>query len=120
MTLFNKENKGNIKDYYEAIWTNNTKLGDGAFSEVFKAIHKETKQTRAIKVLPKSKIVITEAFKNEIGILETVDHPNIIRLYETFEDEKNLYLVLELCEGGELFHRIGEKGHYTENEARKA
>lgn len=42
--------------------------------------------------------------------MRTLDHPNIIKLYESFEDEKNIYLILELCEGGELFDRITEKG----------
>lgn len=42
--------------------------------------------------------------------MSSLDHPNIIKLFETFEDEKNIYLVMELCEGGELFDRILEKG----------
>jgi len=47
-----------------------------------------------------------------------LDHPNVIKLYETYEDNKNVYLVMELCEGGELFDRIIDKGHFTEKEAR--
>jgi len=39
-------------------------------------------------------------------------------LYETYEDERNVYLVFEVCEGGELFDRILSKGHFSENEAR--
>jgi len=50
--------------------------------------------------------------------MRNLDHPNIIKLYETFEDIRNIYLVIEICEGGELFDRIIEKGHFTENEAR--
>lgn len=48
----------------------------------------------------------------------SLDHPNIIKLYETFEDDRNIYLVMEVCEGGELFDRIIEKGRFTEIEAR--
>lgn len=47
-----------------------------------------------------------------------MDHPNIIKLYETFEDSRNVYLVMEICEGGELFDRIIEIGHYNETTAR--
>jgi calcium-dependent protein kinase len=46
-----------------------------------------------------------------------LDHPNIVRLYETYEDQINVYLVLEVCEGGELFDRIVNKG-FTEDEAK--
>ena len=50
--------------------------------------------------------------------MKKLDHPNIIKLFETFEDSRCIYLVMELCEGGELFDRIIEKGHFTEAEAR--
>ena len=57
-------------------------------------------------------------FKNEIEILRNLDHPHIIKLYETFEDAINIYLVMELCEGGELFDKIVEQGHFSELKAR--
>lgn len=50
--------------------------------------------------------------------MRSLDHPNIIKLYETFEDQAKVYLVMEMCEGGELFDRILEKGFFTEIEAR--
>jgi len=46
-----------------------------------------------------------------------MDHPNIIKLYESFEDRRNIYLVMELALGGELFDRIIESGHFTEVQA---
>jgi calcium-dependent protein kinase len=49
--------------------------------------------------------------------LSTLDHPNIVKYYETYEDTKYLYLVMEYCPGGELFERIAEKGNFTEKEA---
>merc|ERR1712190_457947 len=53
----------------------------------------------------------------EIAIMKMMDHPNVIKLYETFEDHRNIYLVMELCSGGELFDRIIESGHFTEAQA---
>ena len=62
---------------------------------------------------------------NEVNILRKLDHPNIIKLYESFEDRGYLYLVTEylfglssLCEGGELFDRIDEEGSFDEARAR--
>jgi len=46
--------------------------------------------------------------------MKKLDHPNVIKLYETFEDSRNVYLVMEMCDGGELFDRIIDKGHFTE------
>jgi calcium-dependent protein kinase len=43
--------------------------------------------------------------------LRELDHPNIVRLYETFEDKDNIYLVMEICDGGELFFLIDKEGY---------
>lgn len=79
---------------------------------------KDNNTVRAIKCIPKSKVKNMDRFTREIDIMRNLDHPNIIKLYETFEDARNVYLVMEVCTGGELFDRIVDKGHYTEKEAR--
>ena len=58
------------------------------------------------------------SLKEEVQVLRTVDHPNIIKLYDFFEEPKWFYMVTELMEGGELFDRIVIKTVYTEREAR--
>ena len=58
-----------------------------------------------------------ESFQAEISILRKLDHPNILKLYEIFSDDKRFYLVTELCKGGELFDEIIAKVHFTEKEA---
>jgi calcium/calmodulin-dependent protein kinase I len=55
--------------------------------------------------------------QNEIDILTHVDHPNIVKLYEVFEDIDHYSLVMELMTGGELFDNILQKEVYTEKEA---
>lgn len=54
---------------------------------------------------------------NEVKILQALDHPNIIKLYEIWEWNEVCFLVLEFCEGGELFHYIIEKKHLSEEVA---
>ena len=74
---------------------------------------KDTKnQYRAIKIIPKSKVKDLERFLYEINIIKQYDHPNIIKLYEYLEDVRNVYLVMDVCEWGDLFDRINDKGHY--------
>jgi calcium-dependent protein kinase len=58
-----------------------------------------------------------EMLYTEIDILSEMDHPNIIKLYEYFEDESRFYLVTDLCKGGELFDDIVKKTRFREWEA---
>merc|ERR1719238_1047777 len=90
------------------------KMGEGSYGTVSKGTNKATKQLRAVKSIAKAKVKDPDRFKQEIAIMKMMDHPNIIKLYETFEDHRNIYLVMELCAGGELFDRIIECGHFTE------
>lgn len=53
----------------------------------------------------------------EIDILKNLTHPNILRLFEVFEDKKYIYLVTEYCEGGELFDEIVSRGKFEEKDA---
>jgi calcium-dependent protein kinase len=56
--------------------------------------------------------------KRELEILQSVDHPNIIKLYETYEDAKYVHIVMEMCTGGNLMERIfTHDGLYAEEEA---
>ncbi|CAE7863472.1 CPK2, partial [Symbiodinium necroappetens] len=90
------------------------KIGEGSYGTVCVCVNKATKQKRAVKALSKTQMKNIEKFKEEIRIMTIMDHPNIIKLYETFEDKVKVYLVMELCTGGELFDRIIELGHFTE------
>ena len=85
-----------------------------------KGIHKVSKAKRAVKVIKKTKLPDPEKFKTELDIMRTLDHPNIIRLLEVFEDKKYIYFVMELCTGGELFESVTEQGSYSEEKARHA
>ena len=60
----------------------------------------------------------TTALMDEIDVLKEMNHPNIIRLYDTFDEKDYYYLVTEKMMGGELFDRIVQKSYYNEKEAR--
>ena len=94
-------------------------IGTGAYGVVSLCQHRETKQERAVKKVPKKKIKNMDRFKQEITILQTLDHPNVLKLFEYFEDDKNVYLVTEACRGGELFDRIIENEFFSEQTAAK-
>ena len=57
------------------------------------------------------------SLETEVDMLLQIDHPNVVKLEEIYEDSNNFYMVLELMTGGELFERNVEKDHYSEKEA---
>lgn len=78
--------------------------------------------TWAIKIIKRSSLLPEDelALSTEIAIMERVKHPNIVTLREVYDCPNNMYLVMELMTGGELFDRIVQKEHYNENEAKMA
>jgi calcium-dependent protein kinase len=92
-------------------------LGEGTYGSVCRGTHKVSRDVRAIKKISKGRMRNLNRLKQEINIMKTMDHPNIVKLFETFEDQGFIYLVMELCCGGELFERILEAGRFTEADA---
>ena len=95
-------------------------IGKGTFSVVKLGEHLKTKQKVAIKILDKGKIKTKEdltRIQREIKILSMLDHPNIIKTYKISETPKKYYIIMEYCEGGELFDYIVEKERLDEFES---
>ena len=111
------KSEGLFLDNYEVI----KQLGKGGYGKVYEVKNKKTGIIYACKHLSKLIIKNLEKFEREINILINTDHPNIIRIYEIFESQRSLYLVMELCKGGEVFDRIIEhiqsKTMYSEKDA---
>ena len=106
-----------LRDCYE--FTKN--LGKGGYGKVFQVRNKKTGQLYACKKLSKLNVNNLIKFRREINILVKMDHPNIIKLYDVFESQNSLYLIMEECHGGELFDRILKRIEsnemYSEKEA---
>ena len=95
-------------------------IGKGTFSKVKLGIHKTTKQKVAIKILDKSLISNTdelERISREMEILTTLDHPNIIKIFQIIENEKSYSIIMEYCINGELFNYIVKKEKLSEEES---
>mmetsp|Transcript_32711 Transcript_32711/g.5950 ORF Transcript_32711/g.5950 Transcript_32711/m.5950 type:complete len:99 (-) Transcript_32711:1031-1327(-) len=83
------------------------------------AVRKSDGAKRAVKLILKSRVKRHELLLREVNILREVDHPNIVKLYEIYEDRNYIYMVMELCEGGELFDMLIDTGVFTEDKAYK-
>jgi calcium-dependent protein kinase len=94
-------------------------LGAGAFGLVQKVKHKSSGQIRAMKIIKKDSKYSNKNLK-EIENLKLLNHPNILKLYEYYFDKKNIYIITEYCEGGELFDKIKEhNSSFSEKDAAK-
>jgi calcium-dependent protein kinase len=93
---------GNISDKYEVVKL----LGTGTFGKVAEVRNKISKQIFACKEIAIKRIVDINKLKTEIAIMIKADHPNIIKLYEIYQDNSHIDLIMEECKGGELFERI--------------
>ncbi|KAK4382290.1 Calcium-dependent protein kinase [Sesamum angolense] len=107
----------NIKEFYEL----GRELGRGEFGITYLCTDKSNGEVFACKSISKKKLrtrVDIEDVRREVEIMRHLPkHPNIVSLKDTYEDDNAVHLVMELCEGGELFDRIVARGHYTERAA---
>jgi len=114
---FAHDPSSNITDFYEI--TEHV-LGRGNFSVVHLGLSKETTQRVAIKIIQKVGAKNKpEMLQNEVEILRKMEHPYIIKLFDIFDTDAILYLVMELVTGGELFDRIVEREQYSEQNAKE-
>lgn len=93
-----------FRDHYKIV----KKIGCGAYGTVYLAEDLKTSDNskRAVKIIKKEEIVKNNLSENNVEMLLTLDHPNIVKIYDILEDDKYVYLVQEYCEGGDLFEFI--------------
>jgi calcium-dependent protein kinase len=98
----------------------NHEIGVGGYGKVYMAKDKMFKNREvAIKKMVKYTEDKAQNMQQEVSIMKELDHPNICRLFETYEHERFMFFVLEYCEGGDLFDRIMENGKMPENTTAK-
>jgi BR serine/threonine kinase len=89
-------------------------IGAGKSSRVFLVKHKDTNQRYALKCVPKSSDLTNSKIDTEIALHSIANHPNVLRLFSTFETATSICLVLELAERGELFDFLISKQLFPE------
>ncbi|CAD8151338.1 unnamed protein product [Paramecium pentaurelia] len=100
--------------HYEII----KKLGQGGFGQVYQVRHLKTKLIRAAKVIVRQSVENETLLLQETEILQTLDHPNIVKILEIFSDNQHFYIITECLDGGELLERVRRITNYSEEMAK--
>ena len=95
-------------------------VGQGSFASVYRGTHRPTGKVIAVKAIIRARLnrKLQENLDAEIRILQSTDHPNVMRLHEVLGTEQHVYLVLEYCPGGDLMQVINTKGAQSEAQTR--
>lgn len=101
------ENRGSLSELYDI---ESEVLGEGNYSIVKRCTKKQTSQSYALKSISGKCMRRPDQFDKEVEIMRLMHHPNIVRMIESFREGGDLHIVLELCEGGNLFDAIVDRG----------
>lgn len=104
---FVQENSNSFHEVYELT---SHLLGQGNYTEVRECIHRRSRVHRAVKIIHKvgipKRVLKSKALLREVEVLKRLTHPNIVRIFEFFEDLTHYYIVMELCRGCELLDMV--------------
>ena len=113
-SLFVRKNTSNLYENYDICG----KIGEGLSGYIRQATQKTTGEARAVKSIEKSSLSTNPALKfkffKELEILKSIAHPNILKVYEYFEDNFYFHMVTELISGGQLFDYVLQTKMLTE------
>lgn len=95
-------------------------IGQGSFASVYRGQHRPTRRICAVKAIVRARLnqKLLENLEAEISILQSLDHPHVVRLHEVQTTERHVYLMLEFCAGGDLMQVIRSRGAQTEAQTR--
>lgn len=102
-----KQQSPTFKDTYQLL--PQSKLGHGIAGTVHQCLHRQTSHLCAVKVINKKQVRRQDRLRREVSFLKQVSHPNIISMYDCYEDEDTVHIVTEVCNGGELFDKVVDK-----------
>mmetsp|Transcript_22907 Transcript_22907/g.53606 ORF Transcript_22907/g.53606 Transcript_22907/m.53606 type:complete len:703 (-) Transcript_22907:28-2136(-) len=109
------DNDRKLDDVY--IVADLNKIGKGSFGKVTKATNRLTNALRAVKSISKHDKLEVDRVRQEVKIGRLLDHPNVVKLWEIFEDSSCIFLVMELCAGGSLTQHLKKGQKVGEVEA---
>lgn len=121
ITVRNLDGKSDIRHLYRGV-DRKKLLGSGLTSSVRKVVRKSDGKEFALKIIRLDKLQseLVDIIRGEVAVLRMLDHPNIAKLREAYEEpELNLYLVMDLLKGGDLFDRLSKVHHFQEVRARE-
>lgn len=102
---------------FEQMYKLGNLLGEGSNGEVRKCVHRDTKQVRAVKIFNRQILRLNEEdITQELNVMKSIDHPNIVRVFEYFVDRRYVFVVMEYCQGGQLQGRITTQLQFTERQ----
>eukprot|EP00741_Cyanophora_paradoxa_P000098 tig00000057_g94.t1 len=102
-----------FEDFYKL----GDRLGSGAFAVVYTCTRKNDGALFACKVMEKTHLN-QDIVAREVSIMQAVEHPNLVRLCDFFENETKIWIVVEWCRGGELFDKLCKRGSLSEKEVK--
>ena len=108
--------EGNWKDKY----VRKQDLGSGMSGVVYLvSLRSDESQTFACKSIGKNRLSTDEvlALRDEISLCASLDHPNIVKIVESYESETDITMIMECCRGGELYDSLIDEGEYTQTRA---
>lgn len=107
------------RDFYKKYWIEAGKIGEGAFARVRKITRKSDKAVFALKMIKKKGKSDEDiaALQREILVLQKCDHENIVRLGDWCDTKKRIYMVVEFCDGGDVFERVVQYKKFSEKSA---
>lgn len=97
-------------------------IGKGGFGKVWKVVFKRTGTLYALKQMSKAKIIEKKSersIKYERDLLAKIHHPFIVNMHFAFQDEENLYLVMDLLNGGDLRYHLSKNKNFSEEQTSK-
>lgn len=111
----------NTQNFFSKYRLHSNPIGSGLYGEIRLCEHIRTHDIRAVKIITKAglaqEVIDSRSVLNEVDIMKTLDHPNILRIFEYFEDHSNYYIVMEYCKGGDLFDKVVSLTKFTEKQA---
>ena len=110
------------EDQFHHFYQEGSLIGQGSFALVKEAKRKSDETIWAVKIVKREQLSPDDeqSLLSEVSIMEHLNHPNIVLFKEFFDCPKEMYIVMELLTGGQLFDRIVRKGHFSEQESKVA